>query len=240
MTDIDQSRPPRASYEATSEIPAVAWADPGANDFRWQQRVWLELRYRPLPSLLIAAVVAVVLAGLTAGLLLRGSTVWTAQTTMIIDDPYAIALSGDGGELAKLSTLRVKYANLASTYAMAQPVATKLHLPVSVVLGATRVDIPTDSLLMSVVGQWSSPAAARALSSAMAEEISSYVKSENATYGIPAQNQFAAVSLDPTSPAAPSGPSGRRAALAALGVFLLSGIVVFVAGQMVFARRLLP
>jgi capsular polysaccharide biosynthesis protein len=191
-----------------------------------------------LPSLVIALVVGILAAALTAGLLLRGTTVWTSQTTMIIDDPYGIALAGDGGQIAKLAELRIKYANLASTYAIAQPVANRLHVPVGVVLGATHVDVPADSLLMSVVGQWSSAADAQKLSSALAQGISDYVKTENSSNGIPAQDQFAAVAVSPTSPATSSGPSSTRAAIAALGAFLGAAVVVFVLAQLFAVRRL--
>jgi hypothetical protein len=182
-------------------------------------------------------VVAVFATVLTAGLLVHGPTIWTSQTTMLIDDPYGVALSGNGGELATLAEVRVKYASLASTYALAQPVATALHVPPQVVLSGVSVDVPSNSLLLVVIGRWSNPGFARELSSGMAQEITTYIQQENTTFQIPTKDQFTAVVVSPATMASPSGPSIKRAALASFAVFVGSAAVIFVLIQLIAGRR---
>lgn len=188
--------------------------------------------------MLILALVAsvIVTAGLAAGLTVHRSTVWTSQTTMMLDDPYGLALSGDPGQISKLSYLRNKYAELASTYAIAQPVAQSLHVPVGEVLGSSYVNVPSVSILMNVVGTSASPVFAKEVSAAMARGISNYIDEENAKYHVPAADQFAAITVSPTSAPSPSKPSHTKAALLSLLVFVGTLLVVFVPGQLILVH----
>ena len=216
--------------------PEGAGSEPGDLD-DWQGRTWADLWRKPLLSLVIAFVLAAGVGAAVDAAFVRGATVWTSRTTVLIDDPYGIALSGDGGQLAKLSAVRIKYADLASTNAIAAPVANQLHVPVGVVLGSTTVEVPSTSLLMTVDGFWSSAAFARQVSGAMAREISNYINQENNTFAIPQSDRFEALIVGPATPATSSGPSTKRAATAAAGTFVGVAIIVFVATQLFIVRR---
>ena len=230
---------PRQEFlsDPTSQLPRVAnGSDPAPGD-GWQSRLWHALRHAPGRAVAVGLAAGVVAAVVTAVLLLQGATIWTSQTTMIVDDPYGVATAGDEGQLLKLSELRFKYADLASTVAIGQPVATQLDVPVGVVLGATTVEVPDNSLLMSVVGRWTTPGFARQLSQSMAQGISDYVRAENKANGVPAGDQFSASVIGSASPATASRPSRSKAAAAALVVFVGVAVAGFVVAQLLLARR---
>ena len=215
-------------------------SDNGRGDDHSQSRLWRALRTAPLPGLVLAVLLAIG-AGLVGwNLNSAGTTVYSSRTVMAIDQPYGIATAGDEGILLKLETLRIKYQGLASTDAIAGPVATKLGLPITDVLAATSVALPADSLLLVVTGTWTNAADAQHLSSAMAAEINSYVKAENAQYVVPAADQFIIQTVDPTTPAtASTSSSHRKSAADAVALALVTLIVAFVAAQLIFNRRLL-
>ncbi|HXN60321.1 MAG TPA: hypothetical protein VN886_07685 [Acidimicrobiales bacterium] len=197
------------------------------------------LRRAPLRALLIGVLLAIV-AGVGGWHANSSATapLFTSRTVMAIDEPYGMATAGDEGLLLKLVTLRVKYQGLASTDAMAGPVATKLGLPVNGVLAGTSVALPADSLLLVVTGTSTTAGEAQRLSSAMAAEITSYVKTENTEYVIPATDQFMIDTVDPTTPAMASTPAHKSAA-DAIGLALVALILGFVVSQLIFNRRLL-
>ena len=204
-----------------------------------QARLWRALRTAPLPALLIAVLLAIGAGVVGWNLNSAGTPVYTSRTVMAVDEPYGIATAGDEGLLLKLVTLRIKYQGLASTDAMAGPVAAKLGLPVSDVLSATSVALPSDSLTLVVTGTWTNAHEAQRISSAMAAEITSYVKTENAQYVVPPTDQFIIQTVDPTTPATLSTPSHRKSAADAFGLAVVVLIVGFVVSQLIFNRRLL-
>ncbi|MHB8330443.1 MAG: hypothetical protein ACYDD6_12615, partial [Acidimicrobiales bacterium] len=148
--------------------------------------------------------------------------------------------AGDPGQLLKFVDLRYKYASLASTEAIAAPVAAALHVPVSVVLGAATVDVPSNNLLLYVVGTWSSPGFAQELSAAMAQGITSYVQAEDVTYNVPIADRFQTTVVTPASQASPSSPSAINAGLLGLLVLIGGSIVGFGAFQLVVEPRWRP
>lgn len=207
----------------------------------WQPALWRRLTHKPGRALLAGLLVAAMAGVFTGEKLVQGPTTWTSQTVMIFDDPLGIALSGDAGDLAKLIAVRYKYASLAGTEAMAQPVATELKVPVSAVLGSASAVVPADSVLLDVDGTASTPGFARELSTAMAREVVSYIQTENTTFDVPAANRFDATIVSPASAPSPSGPSKSRATSVALVVALAGFLVGFCAYQLVLdpSRRTL-
>jgi hypothetical protein len=197
------------------------------------------LRTAPLLALVIGVLLAVG-AGVVGWHANSSATppLYTSQTVMAIDQPYGMATAGDEGLLLKLVTLRVKYQGLASTDAMAGPVATKLGLPVSDVLAGTSVALPPDSLLFVVTGEAATAGQAQRLSSALAAEITSYVKTQNLQYAVPATDQFIIHTVDPTTPAKASTTSHKSAA-DAVGLAIVALLLGFVVTQLIRNRKLL-
>jgi capsular polysaccharide biosynthesis protein len=221
--------------------PAAA-TPPVRRGFRdeWPARLWRTLSFRPTLAFVAAVLFAVVIGVISEWATLRGPTVWTSRTVMLVDEPYGIATSGDEGLLLKLTSVRYKYQGLAATSVIDGPVANSLGLPVAVVEGSTSVVVPPDSLLMDVYAQWSRPAEAQRLSAAVANEIASFVQSEGATYKVPANEQFTISVVDAATPAVASGPSHSKAASVAIAAALAALFVGFVLIQLVRNRGLAP
>lgn len=173
---------------------------------------------RPVILGLLLAVLFGIVGGFAS---LTGSTSYSSKTIMLINDPYSLATSGAASEFTNLAALRYKYAGLVNTYPIAQPVATQLHLPVNAVLGAISAQVPVESLLMEIDATWSTPQGAQVLSQAVANQVTSYVEAENATYQIPAPHQFTFTTVDPASAAVAQHPSENKAITFAIGLAIL-------------------
>jgi hypothetical protein len=205
----------------------------------WQRQLWRRLsagnRRR---SLLVGMLLALLLAVGGAAAVLRGATVYTSHTVMLIDDPYKLATAGDDGQLVKLSALRYKYQALLETSAMTVPIAHRLGLSPDEVASSVSASIGSQSLLMDVDGTSSTARGAMRLSRAAADEVIAYVQWEDTTYGIPPSSRFQFSVVDPTSPATGSGPSAGHASTLALGLAVVGLVVGFCGTQLVKNRDL--
>ena len=92
---------------------------PAADPDDWQRRALRALTTAPRASLRVALVAAVILAVLGTFVASRGTITYTSRTVMLIDDPYRLATAGSDGVLLNLSELRLKYAALIGTDAIA-------------------------------------------------------------------------------------------------------------------------
>jgi capsular polysaccharide biosynthesis protein len=174
----------------------------------------------------------VLLGGLSAGLAMTGAKTYTSTTVMLIDDPLQLASAGSESELLKLTTLRYKYADLAQTTVLAAPVAHDLGLPVSEVLGTVSVDPHAGSLLLRVNATSANPTLARSLSQTMANELTTYVRTEDTTYHIPPTDRYTLTIVDPATPAVGHGPSTKHALTLGVGLAVLGFVIGLVATQL--------
>lgn len=218
---------PRLDAPPTLELPG------------WQRRLWAALRSAPALAIVAAALGALLSAALVGAAELRGPTTYTATATMLIDDPYALATAGDSGPLLKLDTLRVKYAGLVDTDVIAGPVATRLGLPVTAVLGSVSAQVPGESLLMPVVATWGSARRAVLLADATAAQVTAYVQQEEQAFGVPAKDRFTITDIAPAAAAVAHGPSRARALTDEVAVAIGALVAIFLAVQLLRNRRLL-
>lgn len=199
---------------------------------RPQPLLWLALGKQPMRAVLVGIVLAAVfgIVGVVASL--SGPTRYTSNTVMLIDDPYGLATQGSS-LWAELTELRLKYADLVSTDAIAGPVAHELHLPVDSILGAASAGAPSTSLLVSIDATWSTPHESQVISQAVANEVTSYVQAEDVTYDIPAPDRFTLTTIDPASDPLAQGPSKAHALTLAIGLAVVGFALGFVATQLV-------
>lgn len=216
-----------AQGNGTADGASAGWHPPA-----WQVRLWRAISHDPRPGLVAGLLVAVLLGVLGAGVVMTGATTYTSTTVMLIDDPLQLASAGSESQLLKLSTLRLKYADLAQTSVLATPVAHDLGLPVSDVLGAVTVDTPLESLLLNVNATTQNPTLSRSMSQAMANELTTYVRTEDSTYHIPAASRYTLNVVDPASEAIGHGPSTRRALVLGLGLAVLGFLIGLLAIQL--------
>lgn len=200
--------------------------------------LWSAMAHRPARAIVAGLLLGVLLAAFGAVIALRGPTTYTSSTTMLIDDPYQLATSGQVTEFTNLDALRYKYAGLVGTDSMANPVASKLHLPVDDVIGAVSASVPTNSLLMTVDATWSTPDEARRISEAAAHEVTAYIVYEDDIYNIPSAERFTFKVVDPATAAVGKGPSKSKAVTLAVGLAVLGFAVGFLLTQLIrYVRR---
>lgn len=181
----------------------------------------------------LALVLGAVAAGI-AGLTVAAEKVkYESVAALAVDQPRAIAVSGDAGVVDKLSALRYKYAGLLTTQTFAEPVATQLHATVGQVRGALFATTPGNSLIMNVGARTTSAATSQAVAQTAADALVRYVQNEQTSAGIKPDLQFTMTVVTPADPGQKISPTFKRE----LGAAGLAGLVVFAAVLAVVAIR---
>jgi capsular polysaccharide biosynthesis protein len=185
---------------------------------------------RYLVLLSLAAVVAGLVVGLIAGFATKSTTpTFQSQALLEIDQPHALAISADDGVIAKLSRLRFKYAGLMRTQTFAQPIATKLNLPVGLVAGSLYSGVDPETLVIAVGAKTHNRTQTQQIAVAAAQELIDYTKHEQAQLKIPVADEVTFTLVTPASPAVKVAPTHQRIVLVALGafVFVTAGTLAF-------------
>lgn len=177
-------------------------------------------RLTPIPTWLLVAAAAAVLALLGAALLaLPGGPVWQSRATLLIDQPQAIAVSQDPGIIEKLSRLRFKYAGLVGTSDFADRVEDDTESGSAQLLAS----VPADSLLLHV-GARGDRDAVQGLSDAGAAALIGYVDRELDELELAPEQRFTLSVVSPASEPQRLDTSRRGLALAMLvGAGALTG-----------------
>ncbi|MGH9029620.1 MAG: hypothetical protein ACRDV4_08410 [Acidimicrobiales bacterium] len=189
------------------------------------------LGHDPMRAVLAGLVLAMLFGIVGAAASLKGKTVYTSTTIMLIDDPPQLASSGSS-EFLNLDALRWKYSGLLDTDPISQPVARSLHLPLDSVASSLTSQIPLESLLMEIEGTWSNPREAEVLSQTAANELTSYVAGENVHYAIPTNDQIQLTTVNPAAVAVAHGPSKSHAVTLAVGLAVLGFLLGFFGTQL--------
>lgn len=230
----------RTKEQRVTTPPDDPTAPRGGHDSSPQPRedVWSAMGHHAAAAIVVGLLLGVLLAAVGAMISLSGATVYTSSTTMLIDDPYQLATSGQVNEYAALDALRYKYAALIDTDAIADPVASRLHVPVNDVLGALSTNVPINSLLMTVEATWSTQREAQQVAQAAANQVTAYINYEDNAYAIPTADRFTFKVVDPATPAFGRGPSKSKAATLAIGLGVLGFAFGFLGTQLIrYARR---
>jgi capsular polysaccharide biosynthesis protein len=175
-----------------------------------------------------------VVVGLVAGLAAAAAVAvqpakYASAATMAIDQPRAIAASGDAGVVAKLAALRTKYAGLVTTQIFATPIGQKLGLPAAYVRSQLYAQLPENSLLIVVGSETASADQAQALASAASSALTQYVADEQRAAGIPEANWFTIKEVTPAYPGVKVAPSRKKIAAAGGLAALLGFAATFAA-----------
>ena len=189
-----------------------------------------------MAPVVVGLLMALVAGGLGAVLALRGPITYTSRTVMLIDDPYELATSGSQGAYVNLDALRYKYAGLVNTQPIAGPVASKLHVPLDSVIRSVSATVPSSSLLMNIDATGRTPRFTQLLSQAVADQVTSYVQTEDAQYHVPANVQFTFTTVDPASVPLAQRPSRGKALTLAIGLAVLFFVLGLLGTQL--ARHL--
>jgi len=171
--------------------------------------------------LLAGGLAAGVVVGLAAALAADHTTpTYQTQAVVEIDQPHALALSINDGIIAKLSRLRYKYAGLLRTQTLAQPIATKLNLPVGLVAGSLYTVVDAQTLVMAVGAKGHNREQTQAIAAAGAQELVDYTEREQTRLNIAPVNQVTFSVVTQAAPAVKVSPTRQRVVLVGLGSFL--------------------
>lgn len=202
----------------------------GARSVRPPARPVLDVR-----ALFAAALVALVVAGASAGVVLARADVYRSNQVLIIDQTRAISLSGEG-VVTKLGMLRQKYAGLLRTEVIVRPVAAATGLPVGDVAGALHAVVPPQSLLLAVQADAHDASQAKRMASAGAEELSRYLDHEQDTAGVATADRITLRTVTSARDGVKVEPTRSRALRAAVVGGLVALGLVYLLGHLLLSR----
>ena len=198
--------------------------------------LWERLSLPLVRSLVVALVLGLAGAGGAVGLLSSRPATYQSQATLLLDEPVAIAASGDAGVVLKLTALRPKYAALALPAPVLRDAARRAGLPVGTVATDARVILAANSLTLQSQGVSPDPAVARNVAQSLGEALSAYVASEQLSLRVPAPERLAVNVIDPAGPAQKTSPTVRRIATEAAVTGVVVAILVYLLAQLVWTR----
>lgn len=235
---IGPSPPPADFFTPTSGFTnghdASHEDEPGQD---WSRALWEALKHRPGRNLVLSLAVALLAAALGATLILKEPAKWSSSATLLIDDPQQLATAGDDGIINKLNQLRLKYAGLVSTSAIAGPVAQQLGIDEGTVAGSASAVPGQDSLILYTQATASSSSMAQRIAQALAEELVTYVSNENSQFQLPPNLQYSFSIVNPATGADQIAPSHSRAETVAGALAVVALIGAYVTLQLVAPRR---
>ena len=193
-----------------------------------------------LPSTRNAAIAMALAAGfaaVAATIVLLGPPTYQSQATLAIDQPRAVQDSPDTGIIDKLDRLRLKYAGLADTALVLDPIARELGERVGELRDETVVVVGPQSLLMFPTATADKERDAERRAQALADAIATYADDEQARNGIPAAERYRFSVIEAASDANKVSPTNRSAVAAAALAAILAVGVAYVVLQLVTANR---
>jgi hypothetical protein len=182
----------------------------------------------------VVAVVLGLLAAVGAGVRvgLRPDK-YESVAALAIDQPRAIAASGDAGVVNKLSSLRLKYTGLLPTEAFAERLTAPTGMSTNTIRHALFARTSGGSLILEVGARTATPERSHSLAQAAANGLVNYVQEEQATAGIPEDQRFTMTVVTPASVARKVVPTVKQQ----VGAAGLAGLIVFAAVLVIAAIR---
>jgi hypothetical protein len=210
-TTVEAERPVDGEQPAVEPGPDP---DPDATGrTRAKARFWVGL---------VAAAIAlgVVVGGIAAYAVHRGTPTYQSQALLQIDQAHALVASPDDGVVAKLSRLRYSYAGLVRTQVFYGPLAKSLKYDDAVVASSLFTIVDPNSLLLAVAARGSNPQQVKAIAAGAAAHLVDFARSEQRDEGIPVTQQVTFAVVSPASQPVKVAPTDHRVALVGAGAFL--------------------
>jgi capsular polysaccharide biosynthesis protein len=186
---------------------------------------------------ILALVLGILAGGFTAYYEYTRPATYRSSTVMLIDQPATISASSDVGVVSKLSQLRIKYVGIVKTEIFAQPVADQTGLPIGLVLHSLTATADPTSLLVLISSTTRDPAQAHTIAEAAANELTTYVKTEQEVASVPPRRQITFTVATPATNPVRVTPDRPRAKLVGLFVFIAITIVGFLGADLLRRRR---
>lgn len=200
-------------------------------------RIWDAIALPSVTNALLAIVISLLLGTITSAMVLRETPTYRSTALLQVDQPLAIAASGDPGIIDKLNRLLPKYAILVLTAKIVGPVAERTGLPPGEVASSVTAGPLGKSLLLNIAAQNPDRAHAQTIAQATADEIAAYASREQEANAIPPQQRFTLTPIQAAGPGTKISPT-RDDATASGSVAALVGLAIaYVLLQLVTARR---
>jgi len=220
-----------ADGDGAAEAPVLEPTPPATPRRRAPRRGWV----RTAVIVAVALVVGAIVGAGSAYAIHRSTPTYQSQALLEIDQPQAIAASGDEGVVAKLGRLRFKYAGLVRTQVFSGPVAQQLGLPQGLVSSSLYALADQQSLLLAVGARTHNGDQARLIAQAASQYLTSYVRNEQNANGIAEAQQVTFTIATPAGAARKVAPTRRRELL--VGVFVFIFVAGGVSGLALVGRR---
>lgn len=199
--------------------------------------LWDAIIRPSVTNALFAALAALLLGSISAAVVFARTPVYRSAVLLEIDQPQAIAASGDIGVIEKLNRLVPKYAVLARTVRITGPVSQQVGLPVGEVAAAVSAAPLGQSLLLSIAAQDRDRETAQLIAQAVGNEVIAYAEREQEANQIPAEQRFHFTEIQAAGPGAKISPT-RDDAVASGAVAALVGLTIaYLLLQVVTAER---
>lgn len=199
---------------------------------------WDAITTPSITNALIAAVIALILAGVAFTTVTRQTPVYQSTAIMLLDQPAQIA-KGSEGTVVKLNLLRQKYAAILTTTAVMRPAATKAGVPLGLIRSSQSPTFPALSLTLYPVVRSGDPLLARRMAQATAEALSDYVAEEQDATGLDSSLQLSLRIIEDARPGikvTPQRTKARQSAIVAGVAGLLLGYVGLQLGSAKYRR----
>lgn len=183
---------------------------------------------------LIVGIIAAAAAGLYTA---AAKPVYTSSSSVLFDEPLAVARSVDAGILEKLARLRFKYAELMATRDFASQVAADSGVPLGVVASSiTAVPIGA-SQTMRIKAHGGDAAVVQRIATSSATVLRTNVEAEQETAKIPTEERFFIRVISPGSHAVKTSPSRKRILQVSGFAAAFAVLLILAAVQLPIARR---
>lgn len=186
-----------------------------------------------------AIIVALVVAALSATIVLTRPAKYESTAAVAVDQPSLIASGGDR-VIDKLARIRVKYAPLLRTDVMTVPLAKELSTTPGNLRSTLSAATPADNVLILVKATTGSRSQSQTYAAKAADFLSKYAKDEQARDSVPANLQFQLVVVDQARPGTKTDPSPSRALAVTVVAGLIALALAYVALQLLRPRTLPP
>jgi capsular polysaccharide biosynthesis protein len=203
----------------------------------WFDRLLASLKGAAATIVAIAILLGFLVAGLTYHFAGKKDPVYVSTAATLLDQPRTIGLAENSGIIDKLSRLRFKYAGILRSDDVVDAVAKKVGVPRGVAAGAIVTRGDTGSLLLYVGARSGDPKKALALANAFAQQLSSYVVTEQLQAKIPEQQRLTLKVVAPARTTALVSPTKKQRYVSGLGAGLAVGVAFAGVADVVRRRR---
>jgi len=217
--------------QLTDEVPVTDGDRDGVGGGRNRS-----IRMPRVRTVVAALIVGLLVGGVAAVGILRGTPVFLSKSILLIDQPLQITGQSGEGVIAKLNQLRLKYAILAHTPKFASDVAKRVGLSDRDVAGRINVTLPGPSLVLVMEGRSGDKRKARVIANGASAAMVDLVKAEMDANKIEEKYRIVMTLVAPAQAGAKVEPSQSRATAIGAISGLLALTATFVLAELVRQR----